>query len=321
MIKRISQVLPVWLLLLLALPATAADSARDMLAAGRIDEAITSLSERVSSAPRDAESFNLLCRAYFALDEWDRAETPCKKATALAPNNARFHLWLGRVYGEKADRANFLSAAGLAGKTRDEFQRAVDLDPNDTDARRDLAEFYLTAPGIVGGGRDKAREQAKIIGKMSPEWEHWIYARIAEKNKDAVLAEREYRQMVEAGKGDAEGWMNLGFFYRNRKLYSDMEQAFVKMNQAPMPHREVLVEAANSLLRTGRAFPLAIELLRRYFAEGPVEEAPAFKAHYLLALLLEKQGDREGAAAEYRAALALARNFGLAQQALNRVAR
>lgn len=321
MIKKLFQVLPVGLLLLLGLPATASDSAKDMLAAGRVDEAITTLSGRVSSAPRDAESFNLLCRAYFALEDWDRAESPCKKATALDPNNARFHLWLGRVYGEKADRANFLSAAGLAGKTRDEFQRAVQLDPNDTDARRDLAEFYLTAPGIVGGGRDKALEQAKSIGKISPEWEHWIYARIAERSKDAATAEREYRLMIEAGKGSAEGWLNLAFFFRNQKRYDDMEQAFVKMNQAPILHREVLKEAANSMLRTGRAIPFAIELLRRYFAEGPVEEAPAFKAHYLLAQLLEKQGDQEGAAAEYRAALALARNFGLAQQALNRVAR
>jgi tetratricopeptide (TPR) repeat protein len=319
MMRRIFEALFALIVLLSALPA-AADSARDMLAAGRIDEAITALNGRLSSAPKDAESSNLLCRSYFAMEDWDRAESACKRAITLESNNSRFHLWMGRVYGEKAERANFLAAASLAGKTRDEFERAVALDPNDTDARRDLAEFYLNAPGIVGGGRDKAREQAKIIGKIGPEWEHWIYARMAEKNKDAATAEREYRQMIEAGKGDAEAWMNLGFFYRNRKRYSEMEQAFMKMNQAPMPHREVLWEAANSLLHTGRAFPFAIELLRRYFAEGPVEEAPAFRAHYLLGQLLEKQGDQTGAALEYRASLALARNFGRAQQALDRVA-
>jgi hypothetical protein len=40
----------------------------------------------------------------------------------------------------------------------------------------------------------------------------------------------------------------------------------------------------------------------------------------LLGLLLEKQGDKAGAADEYRASLSLARNFGTAQEALNRVA-
>jgi TolA-binding protein len=114
--------------------------------------------------------------------------------------------------------------------------------------------------------------------------------------------------------------LNLGFFYRNRKRYDDMEQAFVRLNQAPMPHREVLFEAANSLYYTGRAFSFAIELLRRYLAEGPVEEAPAFKAHCLLGQLLEKQGDKTSAAAEYRAGLALARNYQPCRQGLQRVA-
>src|SRR6267143_1484293 len=153
MITRASRVLLVLLLLISSLTASVADSAKDMLAAGRIDEAITELNGRLSSAPADAESSNLLCRAYFALEEWDRAESSCRKAVSLDQGNGRYHLWMGRVYGEKADRANFLAAAGLAGKVRGEFERAVQLDPKNLDARLDLAEFYLAAPGIVGGGK------------------------------------------------------------------------------------------------------------------------------------------------------------------------
>jgi Flp pilus assembly protein TadD len=74
------------------------------------------------------------------------------------------------------------------------------------------------------------------------------------------------------------------------------------------------------LYRAGRRYALATELLRRYLAAGPVEAAPAFRVHYLLGMLLEKQGDKVGAGREYRTSLSLARNFGLAQQALNRVA-
>ena len=320
MITRSSRILFILLMLFAPMMASVADSAQDKLTAGRIDEAITELNDRLSSAPADAESSNLLCRAYFALEDWDRAESSCRKAVALDPDNSRFHLWLGRVYGEKADRANFVLAAPLAAKVRGEFERAVQLNPKDVDARLDLAEFYLMAPGIVGGGEQKAREQAQSIATMNPARAHWVYARIAEQKKDAATAEREYHQYIDLSKGDAEAWLNLALFLRRQKRFDEMEQAIVNLSQSPMPKLDVLVEASQMLYRADRNYPFAIELLHRYLASGPVEAAPAFKARYLLGLLLEKQGDKAGAAQEYRASLSLVRNFGMAQQALNRVA-
>src|ERR1700674_3886127 len=128
MITRVFRVLLVFLLLIASSTASVADSAKDMLAAGRIDEAIAELTSRISSTPADAESSNLLCRAYFALGDWDRAESSCGKAVSLQPDNSRFHLWLGRVYGEKADRANFLSAGGPGGKDGRGFDGAVQIE-------------------------------------------------------------------------------------------------------------------------------------------------------------------------------------------------
>ncbi|MGO9402358.1 MAG: tetratricopeptide repeat protein [Terriglobales bacterium] len=149
--------------------------------------------------------------------------------------------------------------------------------------------------------------------------EHWVYARIAEKKKDYATAEREYRRYIELSQGDAEAWLNLAIFFRNQKRFDEMEQAIVKVSQAPTTKLEVLEEASGMLFRAGRSYPFATELLHRYFATGPVEAAPAYKAHYLLGALLEKQGDKAGAAREYRASLALVQSYGLAQQALNRV--
>jgi len=319
MITRASRIFFVLIMLIASLTASAADSAKEMLADGRIDEAIAELNGRLSSATADAESSNLLCRAYYALEDWDRAESSCRKAVSLAPDDSRFHLWLGRAYGEKAERENFLAAVVLAAKVREEFERAVQLNPKDVDARLDLTEFYIEAPAILGGGERKAREQAHSIAMVDPALEHWVYARIAESKKDSATAEREYRQYIDLSKGDAEAWLDLALFLRRQNRLDEMEQAIVKLSQAPMPKLDVLVKASGILYSAGRSFPFATELLRRYLAADPVEAAPAFKAHYLLGMLLEKQGDTAGAACEYRASLSLARNFGMAQQALNRV--
>src|SRR5258708_29366664 len=107
-------------------PSAAADeSAPALLAAGRADDAITTLRSKISASPNDGEAYNLLCRAYFSMGDWDRGISACEKAIAIAPNNSRYHMWLGRIYGEKANEVIFFKAASLAGKVRDEFETAV----------------------------------------------------------------------------------------------------------------------------------------------------------------------------------------------------
>ena len=145
------------------LPAYAATSPKELLAAGRADQAIQTLEQQVRHSPNDAEAYNLLCRAYFMVEEWDHGITACEHAKNLDPQKSLYHLWLGRVYGEKASRVSFLSAAGIAKKVRVSFERAVELDPKSWEARSDLADFYIEAPGVVGGGKDKARAQADAL--------------------------------------------------------------------------------------------------------------------------------------------------------------
>ncbi|HWW14739.1 MAG TPA: tetratricopeptide repeat protein [Candidatus Dormibacteraeota bacterium] len=300
---------------------TAAQTSQDLLAAGRVDQALLTLEAQIHTTPT-AEAYNLLCRAHFELGAWEAGIAACEKATTLAPDNALYHLWLGRIYGEKADRAGFLRAAGLAGKVRTEFERSVELSPNSWEARTDLAEFYLEAPGIVGGGKDRALSQAELLAPLNPAMAHWVKARVAEKNKDNVAAEKEYRAAIEASQGGARAWLNLAGFYRHLNRFDDMEQALRTMESRPIDHPAALVDAAGMLLRTGHDYPMAIRLVRRYIAlSNTEEEAPVFKAHTMLGELLEKQGDRAAAAEEYRAALAMAHTFRQAQDGLKRVTR
>jgi len=302
--------------------ATAADDASTLLAQGRVDEAITTLRAKISASPSDAEAQNLLCRAYFTLGQWDRGIDACQKAISLEPGNSRYHLWLGRIYGEKADRSGFWTAAGLAGKVRSEFEQAVQLNPNSVDARTDLAEFYLEAPGIVGGGRDKAQAQARTLAGLDPAKSHWVNGRLAEKRKDFKAAEDEYKAAIDATHGNANSWLNLAIFYRRMGRLDDMENAIQHAAAARIDGTGALVDAAELLIRSKRNGPESARLLREYLSsQSTVEQAPAFKAHYLLGTVLEQQGNKQGAAEEYRAALSLASEFSPAHEALDRVNR
>ncbi len=305
-------------LLSLSFPLSA-QTPQALLAAGRVDLALGTLEHQLQTAPTP-EAYNLLCRAYFELDNWDAGVPPCEKAVSLEPENSLYHLWLARIYGEKADRAGFFTAASLVGKVRTEFERAVECSPNSWEARTDLAEFYLEAPGIVGGGKDKARAQAEMLMPLNPAMAHWVKGRIAEKSKDNATAEQEYRAAIAASQGGARAWLNLAGFYRHANRFSEMDQALHTLESSPLDHPGALVDGASMLLRLGRDYPLATRLLRRYLApSNPVEEAPAFKAHSMLGQLLERQGERTAAAEEFRTALAMAHTYRPAQEGLKRV--
>ena len=115
---------------LIPVVSRAADtSAADLLAGGRVDEAIALLQKTATISPTDPPSFNLLCRAYYSFGDWDKGISACEKAVAFDPNSSMYHLWLGRVYGEKADNVSFFSAASLAKKASVEFETAVKVIP------------------------------------------------------------------------------------------------------------------------------------------------------------------------------------------------
>ena len=297
--------------------AFASGSPEDLLAAGRVDQAVQDLDRQIEVSPT-AESYNLLCRAQFELDAWDAGIRDCERATELAPDNALYHLWLGRIYGEKADHTSFIHAVGLAKKVRTEFERAVEFDPNNYEVRTDLAEFYVEAPGIVGGGKDKARAQADKLASLNPAMADWVKARLAEKNKDEAAAEREYQAAVTDSHGGARAWLNLAGFYSRKGRLDDMERALRSLESSRLDHPAALADGASIVLRTGQDYDLGVRLLQRYLATKTVEEAPAFKAHVMLGELLERQGNASSAAEEYRIALGMAHNYSLAQDGLKR---
>lgn len=295
-------------------------SPEELLSAGRVDDAVKVLKGRVSASPNDAEAWHLLCRSYYAKARWDDAISSAKRAVALKPGSSDYHLWLGRAYGLKAESSSWFTALFLAGKVRAEFEKAVQLDANNVGAQSDLAEFYTEAPGIVGGGKDKARRQAEELARRDAAAAHWIKGLLAEKDNDLQTAEQEYRAAVTVSNGEGGRWLDMASFYRRTHRDDDMQRAIDQAISAEKKRGEVLYDAANILYQSDRNLPDAAKLLRRYLSsDQKVEEAPAFQAHYLLGSILEKQGQKKAALAEYRAALDLNSEYSDALNALKRL--
>ncbi len=307
------------LLVAVALSASALDDGvRQLLASGRINDVLSVATARIEHSPHDTDAYLLAAQAYLAIEDWDKALENSQRAVTFAPDNSDYHMWLGRVYGQKAEHSSIFSKMGWAKKARRELERAVELNPANVGARSDLTEFYIDAPGLVGGGVDKARGQIDALLKLDAAVAHSMLARIADKDNDRPRAERELRAAIDSTQDKARYWIELAAYYEKWKRTDDMEKTVNTAMAAPRVRTDVIFYAGEILFRNNRNFPRAEELLRQYLA-APDEEVPAFRAHYLLGQLFEKQGRKPDAAREYRSALALVPDYKSASDALRRI--
>ncbi len=279
------------------------------LQAGEADQALSVL----NVLPSSAEAHNLRCRVYFTLERWDDAANECDEAVKLDGQSARDHLWLGRALGEKADKASFLSAFNLAKRARSEFEQAVNLDPRDGEALTDLGEFYTSAPGVVGGGNDKAQSLVPKLEQVDKARAHILLGRIAESQKDYGTAEREFKQAAATSEHPAFAWMTLASFYRKHEHWDEMEETVeIGYRAAQRDHHAgvALFNGASVLARSKRNLALAAKMLEEYLTTYPrTEEAPAFVAFTRLAKLKAQLGDKNGAWQARTAALNLAHDY------------
>lgn len=318
----IVQFLRLLLLVLLSLEtahATSPGPADVALQDGRIDQAITLLRDELAGDPANALSHNLLCRAFYAEEQPERAVPECEAAVAHDPANSDFALWLGRAYGLKAVHGGALAGFTMARRARSMFERAVQLDPDNAQAISDLGEFYVDAPAIVGGGPDKAELLAARLQPRSPMRSHRLLAQIAEKRSENTTAESEFRAAV-AAERTPESLVNLGLFYLRRKRYDEAVATLKSAAELDRDDDANLVDAACGLDDMKREPQLAIQLFRRYLASARRSEtAPAVRVHVLLGRALVHAGDAAAARQEFQAALALAASYAPALTELNKL--
>jgi cytochrome c-type biogenesis protein CcmH/NrfG len=118
----------------------------------------------VRQYPTDPAGAYYLGRIAFESEQYEQAATWFEKAVQLDGGTSDCHLWLGRTYGHQAQAAKS-EAFFLARKVKTHLEKAVELNPDNIEARFDLLEYYLQASAIVAGGLTKAKEQVEEIAK------------------------------------------------------------------------------------------------------------------------------------------------------------
>ena len=94
-------------------------------------------------------------RAYEA-GNYKSAAASFREAIKSAPQDSTLHHWLGKCYGRIAEQGNWFTAFSHAKKTLKQFRKAVQLDADNHEALRDLADYLEQAPGFMGGNRQEA---------------------------------------------------------------------------------------------------------------------------------------------------------------------
>lgn len=282
----------------------------------------------------------LSAKIRLAFGDLEEANKLAEQAVAADEKSSEAHTVLAKTIGQKALKANFLSQMGLARSSKKEVDRALELDPKNTEANNFLIDYLTNAPGIVGGDKNKAREVANAILKYDPVEGNLSLARVAFKDKQPAEAMKHYKTAVQAGPKNYRaraslanayvsidpkdhaaseieakeatklgpdrqgGYALLALIYATQKRWNDLDAAVAAGEKAVPDNLVPYFQAAQTCLNEGSDLPRAERYFRKYLSQEPEATMPSLAvAHWRLGLALEKQGKKPEAIAELETAV------------------
>jgi tetratricopeptide (TPR) repeat protein len=256
------------------------DDAVALFKAKRYPDARAAFEKLAAADPRNGSAHFYLGRIALYRDDPAAAAAELEQAAASDPKNSDCFYWLGSAYGLLARQTYSLSKAA---KCRSALLKAVELDPDNIEARAELVTFYRQAPFFVGGSLTKAHAQAEEIKKRNP-----VRGALAE--AEICIAERKYDEAFDAFES----------------LLKDHPEQITALYQIGF-----IAATTGQRLDRGEA------ALKDYLTHvpGDTQPTPAY-AHYRLGNIYERKNNPAAARAEYQAALNLDPKFNLAAKAL-----
>lgn len=297
------------------------DEARRAFEVSDYTKAIQVLQAAAAEEPTNGDIQLLLTRSYLELQQHDAAIRSAEKAVALDPQNSVYHEWLGKAYGDKADHAAWFSAISLAKKTRKEFQTAVQLNARNFSARQALIEFDCSAPGIVGGGEDKAQPHIKELMELDAAEGHYAAGNCRRQKKDFAAADEEFSKALESSPKSPELIYDIGD-YAVKRGQPERLTAVADAGERVTPNdpRGRFYRGVGLVLKEEKPEE-AEHLLQEYARRAPKRTGypSAGAAHAWLGRLYENKNDVDEAKREFESALRLDPKNKMAQEELKKL--
>lgn len=231
----------------------------------------------------DAATYGLIGKNYYMLGEFKKSTEAFQKANTMEPTSSEYVHWLGRCYGRRAETASPFVAPANASKARQYFEKAVELDPKNQEALNDLFDYYLQAPGFLGGGFDKAEALTKKIGALNPAEYHFAQAQLAEKKKQFDTAEEQLRRALALAPRQVGRVVDLAKYLGRHGRYQESDAEFEQAEKIAPNSPKVMFAKAHSYIEQNRNLDEAKALLQRYLQSNlSPDDPPREEARQLL---------------------------------------
>jgi tetratricopeptide (TPR) repeat protein len=177
----------------------------------------------------------------------DFAVEQLSKAIELDETNAEYHYQLAEAHLANFEYANLFQKPFIAPKVRTQLELAVQYDPSSIRYREALIQYYVFAPGILGGSYEKAREQADEIKRRDSYLGNLAHAGILSKEGEGERSLSLYKKAMRAQPKSWEAYHRLGMHYLS---IHETDEAITMFRK----YVDVVPEQANSHNCLGQAY-------------------------------------------------------------------
>lgn len=302
--------------------AIAAYEARDYATTDRI------FRESLETNPKDAVALMYLGLLALEDDNLDSAAEYLEQALEIDPNNAKIQYEYALATGLQAQDASIFSAPGYARKSMAAIKKAVELAPEMVEYRFRLMDFYLSAPGILGGSDGKAFAEANAISAIDAPQGVIALASYYQQKGDEEKRASIYEDSVDQYPASAALTINRAIYYFVQESYEQAREDLKKVETIPLeegditskPHALYLI--GRTSLQSNTHLEEGIASLSTYLDSAPRNRNLPEKANvkFFLGELYLKTGDEQRATGLYQEVLEETQNsrlLELAEEALS----